>query len=1588
MNKRKKVILATIGIGALLAATLVPIFLFTKDNENNNEKDQKIVDDYVEKLKKLTPKEVTIKETSGSITKNKNSILRAIKNLDKFPSIPNGVTLEVKDDSKNLTLQGTAITLVVKKLTITKEVTGFKAKRSMLDQEIIDGFVEKLKALTTKEVTISETSGSVTDNKDSIKTKVETLTNFPVVPSGVSWEVKEKATALTLDGVNITLVVSKGLISQEVTGFKAKRSVSDQEVVDGFVEKLKVLVTKEVTISETSGSVIDNKDYIKTKVETLANFPVVPSGVSWEVKDEATALTTAGVNITLVVSKGLISQDVRGFKAKRSQSSQEIDQENVNGFVEKLKALVTKEVTINQTSGSVTDNKDSIKSSIENLANFPVVPNGVSWEVKKEATALTLDGVNITLVVKKGLVTEEVTGFKAKRSVSDQEVVDGFVEKLKVLVTKEVTISQTSGSVTDNKDSIKTSIETLANFPVVPSGISWEVKEEATTLTLDGVNITLVVKKGLVTEEVTGFSAKRSISDQEVVDDFILKLNNLVTKEVTISQTSGSVTDNKDSIKSSIETLANFPVVPSGVSWEVKEEATTLTTAGVNITLTVSKGLVSQDVRGFKAKRSQSSQEIDQENVNGFVEKLKALVTKEVTISQTSGSVTDNKDSIKTSIETLANFPVVPSGLSWEVKDAATPLTLDGVNITLVVKKGLVTEEVTGFKAKRSVSDQEVVDGFVEKLKVLVTKEVTISQTSGSVTDNKDSIKTSIETLANFPVVPSGISWEVKEEATTLTLDGVNITLVVKKGLVTEEVTGFSAKRSISDQEVVDDFILKLNNLVTKEVTISQTSGSVTDNKDSIKTSIETLANFPVVPSGLSWEVKDAATPLTTAGVEIRLVVTKGSASEEVTGFKAKRSTSDQEVVDDFILKLNNLLKKEVTISETSGSVSDNKNSIKTSIENLANFPVVPSGLSWEVKDEATTITTIGVNITLVVKKGLVTKEVTGFKAKRSTSDQEVVDDFILKLNNLVTKEVKISQTSGSVTDNKDSIKSSIETLANFPVVPSGLSWEVKDAATPLTLDGVNIALVFKKGLVTEEVTGFSAKRTKTQFELDTDSVNSVKKILDGKDPKLVTIENVQAKVGDAGVPDKMVAKLQEVIEDNLGGVIIQVKANTANEDIIDTGDGTGFIITLSKGSVSVEISDWKVLRTKTSDELIAENYKNELINSYKNLSSNDILIEIDSASGTTLEQNKVAIIKAIKETYPFVLPPAGFDIRLKTGQNEIISSWGVTVDIEIFKVSTGNTLALISKDDTDAFIVQKNQTPFEKIGSYFSVPNYKFVTIPYEKPDLTYKNLDENSVLIAVKKALFFTNPDFWTTTLLNEITLKPNQGITNFDVARDVVIKYGKNANETEVNINVKKLSSGATIHEYFRAYENRNFDISSQVRITDWASVLNAIRDILLNRDSKVWNILRNSIIQSPNNGPYSLSKDSSGYSTFKVIYQFQGAQQEINLSVRHLSLGLEIEKYFLTTNENYEARKISIPSSTATLNTAEKIFDAIKNYLKAKDSSIWKDQLLDELAISNTNNTTSLVKGDPPKPFIVEYTNGANKVTLVLKVKHLS
>ena len=912
--------------------------------------------------------------------------------------------------------------------------------------------------------------------------------------------------------------------------------------------------------------------------------------------------------------------------------------------------------------------------------------------------------------------------------------------------------------------------------------------------------------------------------------------------------------------------------------------------------------------------------------------------------------------------------------------------------------------------------DQKIVDGYVEKLKKLTPKEVTIKETSGSVTKNKNSILRAIKNLDKFPSIPNGVTLEIKDDSKNLTLLGTAITLIVKKTTIKKEVTGFKAKKSKTKVELNTDSVNKvktiLDDQVSKLVTIINAQAKV--GAIGVSTKIVTKLEETIGASnldGVTIEVKADSTNAdiidTGDGIGFIITLSKGSVSKEISNWKVLRTKPMSEQNTDSVNKVKKILddqvSKLVTIENAQAKVGDVgvPEKIVTKLEETIGASNL-DGVTIEVKADSTNADIIdtgnGIGFIITLSKGTVSKKISNWKVLRTKPMSEQNTDSVNKvkkiLDDQVSKLVTIENAQAKVGD--VGVPTKIVTKLQETIGASnldGVTIEVKADSTNADIidtgTGIGFIITLSKGSVSKEITDWKVLRTKTTIELDTQSINNVKAILDKEDPKLVTIESAKAKVGDVGVPEKIVAKLQEVIESsNLDGVTISVKADTTNAIIPNAEPGIGFIITLSKGSVSKEISNWKVLRTKTSDELIADNYKNELLSKYENPSSNDILIKIDSTSGT-LEENKVVIIKAIKATYFFISPPTGFDIRLKPNQDEVITTVEIVVDIEIFKVSTGETLALISKNDRYAFVVKRSTTPFEKIDSHFLAQSNKVVNIPYKRPDITYKNLDENGVLKAVKKALVFANPSFWTTTLLNEITLKPNQNITNFDVARNVIIKYGENDNEKEVTINVKKFSKGETIEEYFKTSKNGIFDISSQVIITDWASVLNAIRDILFNRDSKVWNILRNSIKQSPNNEPYSLSKDSPIYNIFKVIYELDGEQKEIELFVIHLSTGLEIEKYFAVIKRNYEARKINILSSIATLDTAEKIFDAIKNYLKAKDDWTWKDHLLDELAISDTNNTTSLVKGDPPKPFIVEYTNDANEVvTLMLKVKHLS
>ncbi len=810
---------------------------------------------------------------------------------------------------------------------------------------------------------------------------------------------------------------------------------------------------------------------------------------------------------------------------------------------------------------------------------------------------------------------------------------------------------------------------------------------------------------------------------------------------------------------------------------------------------------------------------------------------------------------------------------------------------TFTLITAVVVPAVLFSKKNESITKEKDIVSYGNKLKKLSTKEVTISASSGSVTDNKNAILKAIKKLSDFPKVPSGINLEVKDDATNLTLAGISITLILKQeGETNLEVLGFIAKRSQSDQE---KYVEKLKNFSVKEVTINVTSGDVSANKNAILNAIKALNNFPKVPSGINLEVKDDTTILNEQWAQITLIVKKqGKTDLEVTGFKVKRSQSDQEIVDAYFNQLNILPTKEVTITGSSGNVTANKNAILGAIKTLNNFPTTPSGINLEVKDDATNLTLAGVPVTLIIKKGIITKEISGFKAKRSLLAHE---EYANKLKVLPTKEVTINETSGSVTDNKNSIKTQVEALANFPVVPSGVSWEVKDAATLLTPDGIDIILVVKKGSLTKEVRGFRAKRSQSDQEIADDYKVSFK---------------VSFNVSAPGARFKLP------------------------------------------------------------------------------------YIKIDSESGT-IEENKDVIINKIKNSYDFIFPPTGFDIRLKPDQNQEITLAPIPVDIEIFKIDTQNTFASID----DFLEVKRSQTQsefessnYESIKNHFSINNNKNIGIPFESISKTYTQLTKEALLEAVKKALIFNDSVFWTKTLLDKISLKDNsenRAITNFDSTQTITIEYGPNDDKSEVNLQISKYSKIETITKYFEYGNNTEIIIPFNVANSSSAnSILEKVKDVLLYKNIQLWQTLKNFLFVNRNKNKLNTLEHGDEVKEFKIKCRTNDGEKNITLELWHYSIAQQIEDYF-DDEYNEQNRMINIPSITLSsdLNTADKILEKIKVYLSIKDTRIWKPELQNNIRISPSNKMTSLVKGDLPKPFIIEYTKRSSKQTIMLKLKHL-
>ena len=728
-------------------------------------------------------------------------------------------------------------------------------------------------------------------------------------------------------------------------------------------------------------------------------------------------------------------------------------------------------------------------------------------------------------------------------------------------------------------------------------------------------------------------------------------------------------------------------------------------------------------------------------------------------------------------------------------------------------------------------------------------------------------------------------------------------------GMVITSILVFNQKEKIENKEISqEEYANKLKNFSQKEITISATLGNITNNKVAILNKLKSLSNFPLAPSGLTLEVKENSTNLTLEGIAFTLLVKKqGKTDIEIRGFKVKRSQTDQEK---YANKLKNFSQKEITISATSSDITTNKVDILNKLKSLSNFPLEPSGLTLEVKDDSAALTLEGIEFTLLVKKqGKTDIEIRGFKVKRSQTDQE---KYANKLKNFSQKEITISATSGDITTNKVAILNKLKSLSNFPLEPSGLTLEVKDDSTALTLEGIAFTLLIKK-----------------------------------------------------------------------------------------------------QGKTNIEIRGFKIKRSQTNQE-IAKNYWRKLIETYNFYSPeihsprrdfrlrfkrDNYNIKISATSGT-LEDNKISIINEIKETYEFIIPPTGFDIKLQENQNQEITLEGVKVNIEIFKIGSSNISTLFE----NFFTVKRSQTTteienanYEKIRNYFQENQNKVVGIPKFKPppNVSPNSLNQDQILSLVKRALWFDEPDIWTTNLLNKITLKQGQQINNFNQKRSIILEYGPNNDKKEVTLKLKKLSIKSTIANYFNKGEttsksNKIITIPSKfTNLNSENAILRAIKNVLESKNPKFWKYLKNRLFVDRNNNELNSLSIGNTISSKSFKIHFRGntreRQKRVTLLLRYLNAGEEINNYFSSVNE----RKIVIPATTSSLDSSKKILDAIKSYLKLKNSSIWTNELLNNLKISKNNETNSIVKGEFWKPFTIEYLRTKTiKESIIVKIKHSS
>ena len=1043
---------------------------------------------------------------------------------------------------KNFTLLGIASSIIVGTLGII--LNNKKTKTNVKTPE--NNYQSLISKIKDKDLIINKDVDTSTDAKIFLAIKNQLKKENPLLTDQDLAKINDNITSL-VPGVKTKVVLTILVDNQsDNIDIKVTRPLNDFESINDVKNALKNLVSKEIRVSATSGTITDHKEAIKNKLNKLISFSKINlRETNIFVKNQNTELTLSGTPFTILISKEGINQEIGSeFIVKRSKNVQEINNDKVVAIKNKIK---DKDLIINKDVDTSTDAKILLAIKNQLKVENPLLNDEDLSKINDNITSLA-PGVKTNVVLTILIDNQSDTiNIEVTRPLNDVEAVNDVKNALKNLVSKEIQINAVYKTITNNKQIMKNALNKLISSSKIDlKGTIISIKDENTKLTFDGVPFTILISKEDITEEI--------------ISEFIVKLikKNVEKNKEKIALIKSKIKVKTFNIDKDVDTSDDFKTLLA-IKNQLKIENPSLTDEDLlkiddNIMLLVPNKKTSvaliisvgseKDIVKISTERDYS----DLESVDKTKYALEKNAPKEITVSATSGTISDHKNLIAKTLKKNYWFKVILGSFKLPniaIKEEDTELTLEGVPFTILVSKGSITKEIVSmYIVKRSKNTEEKNTDKVATIKnKIVDKNLIIGKNVN--TSNDAALLQAIKNQLNIenPSLTNEDLSKITDNIDSLEPEKRTLVILTISAGAKSDTTEIWITRPLSDTESIDLVKKELESLVSKEITISATSGTISDHKAAIFNALNSLIQSSKIDlKGTIISIKNENSELTLNGVPFTILISKGSITKKmVSTYKVKRSKNTQEINSYKVTTIKNkIVNKDLVIDKNVDTSSDEK--ILLAIKNqlkIENSLFSDEELSKITDNITSLVPGVKTNVTLTILIGAKSDTIK-IQVTRPLSDFESVVVVKKELESLASKEITIGTTSGTITDNKQAIIEAFNLLIDsLNLDLKGTNILIKDEDTKITLSGIPFTIQITKGLINQEVASiFRVKKILNHQQIVSKIKSKIKnKVLiipknvdTSNDQKtLLAIKN-QLKVENPSLKDKQLEKITDNI--------------------------------------------------------------------------------------------------------------------------------------------------------------------------------------------------------------------------------------------------------------------------------------------------------------------------------------------------------------------------------------------------------------------------------------------------------------------------